>query len=1074
MGELAAVDVIVPVYNALEYAQACVRSVLRHATPGTRLILVNDFSDAACSRWLRDVAAANPAVSLIEHPDNRGYTRACNSGLRASTASSVVLLNSDTVVTEGWLAGLQRCAQSSERIGLVGPLSNAASWQSVPTVVNADGVFAINAIPEGLSVDDVAAAVRDSARRTYPRVPLLNGFCYLVKRRVLDAVGLLDEDNFPVGYGEENDFCIRATGAGFELAVADDVYVYHAKSKSFGDERRTRLSRLGRDALNRKHGSDRIEALAAQARAVPELEEVRVAVQQKLDSLERQHASADPLGIKVLFLLPVRGGGGGAHSVVQEAVAMRRLGVRANVAIRDVHADAYRQAYADIAGIEDLLLPFADHEVPDIAGEFDVVVATAYSSVELLERVSTAYPDILPAYYVQDYEPMFFDEGTPEWHAARASYARVPGALLFAKTDWLVRKVNDLHGLPVRRVVASLDHELYHPAGRSERPEIHLAAMIRPQTPRRAAPRTMRVLAEVARSARRPLAIHLFGCDDSHPAFASLQRDFPFTNHGALTRPEVAALLRSCDLFIDLSDYQAFGRTGLEAMASGCAVVLPRHGGTDEYAVDGHNAVLVDTSDDEQCIARISELIHDRSRLALLRRRGLKTAAAYSPHRAAVSELTVLADGLAAHRRAQVKTARRRLALLPHTDYTGDVSAAGHVRVLQPWRHPQVQRAWAAELTPQTTLPAPGSAEIAILQVDSPWMRSPRLMSWFAEWRQAGSKLLFELCDDVGCASPQGSPPREWSLSDAAVAELARLADALVVPTERLRDAVRHLNGHVFVVPSYLEARQWPLAALPANEPRADSSTVRIGLMGSPDDAHGLDALTEAIQRIERDFSGKVLVEVVGVFEKHSAAFGERVGWPRRRRYNDYINWLKQRVHWDIGLLPVRDDDVRSHADLTYFRYAALGIPTIATRSTLVEPLITQEHTGLLVEDNSNAWYDAIKRLMLDEPLRQALREAAHARVAGRFTLDHNAELYLRTLEAVQNLPPRQDLPAPGLPTTNGSDWTARFADTRAALSNTPLGRKARKLLRDPQAFLTDSKLPLVRELGSLLSRRAK
>ena len=75
--------------------------------------------------------------------------------------------------------------------------------------------------------------LRFRARRTRPRLPFINGFCYVIKRRVLEQIGVFDEEHFASGYSEENDFSYRAAKAGFELAVADDAYVYHAKSKSF-------------------------------------------------------------------------------------------------------------------------------------------------------------------------------------------------------------------------------------------------------------------------------------------------------------------------------------------------------------------------------------------------------------------------------------------------------------------------------------------------------------------------------------------------------------------------------------------------------------------------------------------------------------------------------------------------------------------------------------------------------------------------------------------------------------------------------------------------------------------------
>ena len=77
---------------------------------------------------------------------------------------------------------------------------------------------------------------------------------------MIDAVGLLDEERFPSGYCEENDYSQRAREAGFELAVADDAYVHHAKSRSFGPDGRAELARRNYETFLDKHGRGEIEA----------------------------------------------------------------------------------------------------------------------------------------------------------------------------------------------------------------------------------------------------------------------------------------------------------------------------------------------------------------------------------------------------------------------------------------------------------------------------------------------------------------------------------------------------------------------------------------------------------------------------------------------------------------------------------------------------------------------------------------------------------------------------------------------------------------------------------------------
>lgn len=652
------VDVVVPVYNALDDVQSCLQSVVCHRDGlAVRLIVVNDGSNDETTSWLRGFAAEHRGVDLIENPTNLGYTRAVNVGLRASTAAHVVTLNSDTIVTSGWLRGLLRCMRSKRRIGIVGPLSNAASWQSVPKLYDEHRQFAINDTA-GLTVDEMASVVSMASSRRYPEMPFVNGFCFMVSREVISAIGFMDEANFPVGFGEENDYCIRAADAGFKLAIADDVYVFHAKSKSFGHDRRKELSKAGSEQLRRKHTDEKFNRLVQLARTAQQLDLVRRDVRLALEARGGRNGRIGMTSLRILYLLPVQGGGGGAHSVVQEAAEMMRMGVSVKVAVpKGKSADFVRQ-YPEIPRADRLFIEVSSTLV-DRAGEFDVVIGTIYRSMGMVREVVNRHPHVMPAYYVQDYEPLFFSPGSEKWREARDSYGLVPKCLMFAKTAWIIGKVKQEHGLDVVRVQPSIDHDVYFPGAGSVGEATRVCAMVRPQTPRRGADRTMRIFKRLSERFDGKVAFDIFGCDPASEAFQQLERNFDFVNHGRLTRAGVAGVLRSNDVFVDLSDYQAFGRTGLEAMACGCVSAVTCHGGADEYAIDGVNAIVVDSLDEDACFERIADVIRNRDGYQGMRAKAIETAAAYSVHRAAVSVLSALVEEYS--RQGRTVPARERL-----------------------------------------------------------------------------------------------------------------------------------------------------------------------------------------------------------------------------------------------------------------------------------------------------------------------------------------------------------------------------------------------------------------------------
>ncbi|MEJ8569019.1 glycosyltransferase family 2 protein [Elongatibacter sediminis] len=218
--------VVVPVFNAPEALDACLASLYGTLPSGARVLLVDDASDdrrvaGVLDRWLE---RAGSLWNLERQPRNRGFVATANRGMQAVTGD-VVLLNSDTVVTAGWLEGLTRCLESDPGIATATPWTNNGEIASLPRFC------AVNPIPS--DPDSVARIVAATGDAVYPDLPTAVGFCMAVRRAALDAVGYFDPD-FGLGYGEENDFSMRVRAAGWRNVLCDDVYVVHVGGQSFG------------------------------------------------------------------------------------------------------------------------------------------------------------------------------------------------------------------------------------------------------------------------------------------------------------------------------------------------------------------------------------------------------------------------------------------------------------------------------------------------------------------------------------------------------------------------------------------------------------------------------------------------------------------------------------------------------------------------------------------------------------------------------------------------------------------------------------------------------------------------
>lgn len=351
---------------------------------------------------------------------------------------------------------------------------------------------------------------------------------------------------------------------------------------------------------------------------------------------------------KILFVLPAGGYSGGANSVVQETKGLLRLGEQTYIAVDSKNINSFRSCYSTQFDILNRLIEFDNYSVLEKHLEkFDIVIATISTQASNLFKCVNGFNlkrkrNIRIAYYIQDYEPLFFAKDTLLWQQACKSYDNVVGVKYFAKTNWICRAVEKNHGVQVKRVLPSIDHDCYLPATNAP-DKITIAAMIRPGTPRRAPRRTVRILALLAEKYKSQIKINIFGCDKEELLDYGIVLHGAITNHGRLTREQVAQILRESSLFLDLSDYQAFGRTGMEAMACGAVPVMPIFGGAPEFVTHGQNGYLVDTRYDSiilDTVAQYSEL--PEKRREMMRASVLETAAEYSVHRAAVSMRNVL------------------------------------------------------------------------------------------------------------------------------------------------------------------------------------------------------------------------------------------------------------------------------------------------------------------------------------------------------------------------------------------------------------------------------------------------
>jgi GT2 family glycosyltransferase len=199
------IDIVIPAHNQAAFTLKCLRSI-REFTKNYRVIFVDNGSNREELKQVKEELENHPYL-LIQNTRNLGFVKAVNQGLSVITAPYVVLLNNDTKVVPDWIEKLKFPLVAESQIAACGPVTTAIDcWQGREKM--GDGY------------------------RVLPRSAMLAFFCILIKREAIEKVGLLDE-NFGVGLGDDDDYCMRLKKAGYKLALAQDLLIPHYHRTTF-------------------------------------------------------------------------------------------------------------------------------------------------------------------------------------------------------------------------------------------------------------------------------------------------------------------------------------------------------------------------------------------------------------------------------------------------------------------------------------------------------------------------------------------------------------------------------------------------------------------------------------------------------------------------------------------------------------------------------------------------------------------------------------------------------------------------------------------------------------------------
>lgn len=347
---------------------------------------------------------------------------------------------------------------------------------------------------------------------------------------------------------------------------------------------------------------------------------------------------------------------------------------------------------------------------------------------------------------------------------------------------------------------------------------------------------------------------------------------------------------------------------------------------------------------------------------------------------------------------------RRRVHVL--YEYGPDLRPHGsaYIRLLRPLTHPALSR----YVEVSSGLRYDGRKVDAVI-LDRLWRPdiTPALARRLVdEVHQSGAQFIYALDDNFLDLPPR----RRDGITDAKLQVVRHFlagADGVLVTTEPLKERLLPFNSNISAVPNALDERllvpRVPLQPGSAFGPRR---TV-VGYMGTFTHDEELLMILPALERVQQRHPGEIEVQLIGgarlseTFQAWEALETQLIGpSPEEMEYPLFMLWFSGRVEWDIALCPLRETPFdRCKSDIKYLDYSAIGAAGIYSRVPAYESSVQHLETGWLVENEVDAWVQALEELIYNHSLRLKIAHNAIHHLYSQRILAQRGRDWPRALE---------------------------------------------------------------------------
>ena len=1049
------ITIVIPIFNAYEEVKACVQTVTEHTSIAAKLLLINDCSPDPRIVELLDSVSTHPNITAIHNAENLGYTSTINLGIETAKDDDIVLLNSDTRVGPNWLQNLQRAVYHDVDIATATAISDNAGAFSVPNLGES------NQMPVWLTDVEMNRAVSQCSERLYPEIPTGSGFCIYIRRDLLADIGSFDADAFPRGYGEENDFCMRAIRAGWRHVVDDSTLVYHVRSASFKAEKQTLIVQ-GREVVDRRYPE--YKTLTPTYRQSPTLQFIRYNVRRLIESPKEIQKRVLP---RILYVISTRTGG----TPQTNADLMDGISDRYHPFL--LHCDSKTISLYDTSCTphqlcEVVQLDTAISAVTHRSTEYEKVVSAmlvAYS-IELLHIRHIVWHSLtLPKIAKQLGIPIIFslhdfyticptvnllDETQTYCGGHCTSSAGDCSVAIWPRTPPLKHSFISTWQRMMEKAMESVDAfvttagsakeqlcSIYPTLKNKTFPVIphgrdfsHLNHGItipeqtfRPSQPLRilfpgniSIHKGANIIADLHRlDSEGRLEIHFLGTTD--PILKSIGH-----HHGTYQRSEFFDRIQKIrPHYVGIFSIwpETYCHTLTEAWSSGVPVVALDRGAVGERMRTHGGGWLINSQD----IQEVYDVLLDVAKNATAYTQKLGEVRQWQQSYGRQNNVATMSAQYHNLYQQVWKVARpfhniendeprTRLGVFVRIDRTGKSNPSTHVRVLDWLRHPDVSKRVDVQFLDVDTFLQDNSGllnfDIALVQRNT---IKPYLVDEFIQvCTQRELPIIFELDDDLMNVPAQKDPQGTYARTAVSIKRMLEAASTVIASTHPLAKKIETYNNRVTVIPNALPEFMWLSPAETVdhgleNVFKQHAKSFKILYMGNPTHSEDLAMVKPAFKRLSRE--GKP-IQLFVVGGEHATSkedsWYERIDIPAEyRHYPEFVKWLRSLgEYFDMAIAPLTSTDFnKSKSALKYVQYSAMRLPAIYSNCIPYSEVINDGINGILANSDEASWY---QRLLECHTRKNYIREVgklSYKNILENHLMSAHTDKYVRTFETV-------------------------------------------------------------------------